>query len=59
LEYALDVLEAGDILVVTKLDHLARSTLDLSRTIDAIGKKGAHFRSLGEPRRIQRVRMAA
>jgi nucleotide-binding universal stress UspA family protein len=31
LERALDQLEAGDVLVVTKLDRLARSTLDLLR----------------------------
>jgi DNA invertase Pin-like site-specific DNA recombinase len=46
LEYVLDALEAGDLLVVTKLDRLARSTLDLLRIIDTIGKEGAHFRSL-------------
>ena len=49
LEYALDALEAGDMLVVTKLDRLARSTLDLLRILDLIGKEGAHFKSLGEP----------
>jgi DNA invertase Pin-like site-specific DNA recombinase len=40
---ALDQLEAGDLLVVTKLDRLARSTLDLFRIIDLIGKEGAGF----------------
>jgi DNA invertase Pin-like site-specific DNA recombinase len=45
----LDELEAGDVLVVTKLDRLARSTLDLLRIIDQIGKKGAGFKSLGDP----------
>ena len=35
-------------LVVTKLDRLARSTLDLLRIIDLIGKEGAGFKSLGE-----------
>src|SRR5262245_9584449 len=49
LERALDQLEAGDVLVVTKLDRLARSTLDLLRIIDLIGKEGAGFRSLGDP----------
>src|SRR5262249_37746073 len=48
LERALDELEAGDVLVVTKLDRLARSTLDLLRIIDVIGKEGAGFKSLGE-----------
>jgi DNA invertase Pin-like site-specific DNA recombinase len=36
-------LRAGDLLVVTKLDRLARSTLDLFRIIDLIGKEGAGF----------------
>jgi DNA invertase Pin-like site-specific DNA recombinase len=49
LERALDELEAGDVLVVTKLDRLARSALDLLRMVDQIGKEGAGFRSLGEP----------
>src|SRR5262249_18312112 len=40
----LDELEVGDVLVVTKLDRLARSTLDLLRTIDLIGKEGAGFK---------------
>jgi len=48
LERALDELEVGDVLVVTKLDRLARSTLDLLRIIDLIGKEGAGFKSLGE-----------
>jgi DNA invertase Pin-like site-specific DNA recombinase len=39
---------SGDVLVVTKLDRLARSTLDLLRIIDLIGKEGAGFKSLGE-----------
>jgi DNA invertase Pin-like site-specific DNA recombinase len=37
LERALDELEADDVLVVTKLDGLACSTLDLLRIIDLIG----------------------
>jgi DNA invertase Pin-like site-specific DNA recombinase len=49
LERALDQLETGDVLVVTKLDRLARSTLDLLRIIDLIGKEGAGFKSLGDP----------
>jgi DNA invertase Pin-like site-specific DNA recombinase len=49
LERVLDELESGDVLVVTKLDRLARSTLDLLRIVDQIGKEGAGFRSLGEP----------
>jgi enamine deaminase RidA (YjgF/YER057c/UK114 family) len=34
---------------VTKLDRLARSTLDLLRIIDLIGKEGAGFKSLCDP----------
>ena len=49
LERVLDELEAGDVLVVTKLDRLARSTLDLLRIVDQIGKEGAGFKSLGDP----------
>ena len=49
LERVLDELEAGDVLVVTKLDRLARSTLDLLRIVDQIGRQGAGFKSLGEP----------
>ena len=49
LERVLDELEAGDVPVVTKLDRLARSTLDLLRIVDQIGREGAGFRSLGEP----------
>ncbi len=42
-------LEAGDVLLVTKLDRLARSTRDLLNTLDTIGKAGAGFKSLGDP----------
>ena len=49
LERVLDELESGDVLVVTKLDRLARSTLDLLRMVDQIGREGAGFKSLGEP----------
>jgi hypothetical protein len=36
LERVLDELEAGDALVVTKLDRLACSTLDLLRMVDKV-----------------------
>jgi DNA invertase Pin-like site-specific DNA recombinase len=39
-------LESGDVLVVTRLDRLARSTRDLLNILDAIGKAGAGFKSL-------------
>ena len=41
-------LGAGDVLLVTRLDRLARSTRDLLNTLDAIGNAGAGFRSLAD-----------
>ena len=41
-------IESGDVVIVTHLDRLARSTLDLLRTVDAITKAGAQFRSLAD-----------
>jgi DNA invertase Pin-like site-specific DNA recombinase len=41
-------LEAGDTLLVTKLDRLARSTRDLLNTLAAVAERGASFRSLGD-----------
>jgi DNA invertase Pin-like site-specific DNA recombinase len=48
LAQALKVLGQGDVLVVTRLDRLARSTRDLLNALDAIGKAGAGFRSLAD-----------
>lgn len=42
-------LQAGDVVVVTKLDRLGRSTRELLDLIERIGKAGASFRSLGDP----------
>src|SRR6201986_68376 len=42
-------LRAGDVVVVTKLDRLGRSTRELLDLIDRISKAGASFRSLGDP----------
>jgi DNA invertase Pin-like site-specific DNA recombinase len=39
-------LEAGDVLVVTRLDRLARSTRDLLNVLATIGEREAGFRSL-------------
>ena len=42
-------LGTGDVVVVTKLDRLGRSTRELLDLIDRISKAGASFRSLGDP----------
>ena len=48
LRRILNGLDAGDVLSVTRLDRLARSTRDLLNTLAAIAGKGAGFRSLGD-----------
>jgi DNA invertase Pin-like site-specific DNA recombinase len=40
------LLAKGDVLVVARLDRLARSTRDLLNLLGAIGEKGAGFKSL-------------
>jgi DNA invertase Pin-like site-specific DNA recombinase len=42
-------LKAGDVVLVTKLDRLGRSTRELLDLIERISKAGASFRSLGDP----------
>lgn len=41
-------LDQGDVLIVTRLDRLARSTRDLLNLLDEIGKAGAGFKSLSD-----------
>jgi DNA invertase Pin-like site-specific DNA recombinase len=48
LRRALDHIGKGDVLMVTRLDRLARSTRDLLNTIEAIAAKKAGFKSLGD-----------
>ena len=48
LRKAIDQLEDDDVLMVTRLDRLARSTRDLLNTLAAIASKKAGFRSLGD-----------
>lgn len=48
LAKAVAALHAGDVLIVTKIDRLARSTRDLLNTLHEITGKGAGFRSLGD-----------
>jgi DNA invertase Pin-like site-specific DNA recombinase len=45
---ALAALGPGDVLLVTRLDRLARSTRDLLNVLDAVSKAGADFRSLAD-----------
>ena len=46
LQRALAALGNGDVLVVTRLDRLARSTRDLLNALAVVADKGADFRSL-------------
>lgn len=48
LKKALAVLDEDDTLVVTRLDRLARSTIDLLETVRAIEASGATLKSLAE-----------
>ena len=48
LRRALAQLDSDDVLVVTRLDRLARSTRDLLNPLAQIAAKGARFRSLGD-----------
>lgn len=48
LDAALAALKPGDLLITTKIDRLARSTLDFCQIVDAIQKRGAAFRSIGD-----------
>ena len=42
-------IEAGDLLIVTRLDRLARSTRDLLNILHALAERGAKFKSLADP----------
>jgi DNA invertase Pin-like site-specific DNA recombinase len=48
LRRALKEIDADDVLIVTRLDRLARSTRDLLNTLAQIADKSAGFRSLGD-----------
>src|SRR5436190_2279929 len=41
-------LTKGDVVIVTRLDRLARSTRDLLNLLASIAEKGAGFKSLGD-----------
>src|ERR1700730_1837776 len=49
LQRAIAALSHGDVLLVTRLDRLARSTRELLNVLDAVGKAGAGFKSLADP----------
>lgn len=48
LARAIGMLDKGDVLLVTRLDRLARSTMDLLNTLEAVSKRRAGFRSLAD-----------
>jgi DNA invertase Pin-like site-specific DNA recombinase len=49
LQRAMRSMRSGDVLVVWKLDRLARSLGDLLRILEQLGQAGSSFRSLTEP----------
>ena len=49
LATATETLKAGDVLMVTRIDRLARSTLDLLNLVNGLVERGIGFRSLGDP----------
>src|SRR5262249_13782841 len=49
LAQAIRALGPGDVLVVTRLDRLARSTKDLLNVLSLIADKCAGFKSINEP----------
>jgi DNA invertase Pin-like site-specific DNA recombinase len=48
LQRAIEALGAGDVLLVSRLDRLARSTRDLLNVLATISDKGAGFRSIAD-----------
>jgi DNA invertase Pin-like site-specific DNA recombinase len=48
LQRAIEALGEGDVLLVTRLDRLARSTRDLLNMLATVSEKGAGFRSLAD-----------
>jgi DNA invertase Pin-like site-specific DNA recombinase len=49
LQECLRTLRKGDVLIVTKLDRVARSARDLQNILHALGQKGVGFRALDQP----------
>src|SRR5262245_22085532 len=48
LHRLLKTIDTGDVVIVRRLDRLARSTRDLLNILDKIAKAGATFKSLGD-----------
>ncbi len=48
LQRAIDALRAGDVLLVTRMDRLARSTRDLLNVLATVAEKSAGFRSIAD-----------
>jgi DNA invertase Pin-like site-specific DNA recombinase len=48
LEKLLDHIRPGDVIIISELTRLSRSTKDLFLLVDLIEKKGANFKSLRE-----------
>lgn len=49
LKKLLKAVQAGDMVLMTRLDRLARSTRDLLNILTALADRGASFRSLSDP----------
>ena len=49
LAKAIAALGPGDVLLVSRLDRLARSTRDLLNVLATVSERGAGFRSLADP----------
>lgn len=49
LNTLMEFMRSGDMLIVTKLDRLARNTLDMLSIIQELGDRGVGFRSIAEP----------
>jgi len=49
LKRAIGALDAGDVLIVTSTDRLARNTRDLLNILHTVKEAGAGFRSIAEP----------
>lgn len=58
LAKAIASVDEDDVLLVTRLDRLARSTRDLLNVVHAIGERGAAFKSLADSWATPATRMA-